>query len=83
MEEKKKQKESGPSGAASKDATPVPGESPGAGGRSSTSGQEKSPCGDKDGEEEQGEDSEGRLVPQLRIGADGSIVIDETRYVIT
>lgn len=31
--------------------------------------------------EEQDEEDGGRLVPQLRIGSDGNIIIDEERYV--
>ena len=31
-------------------------------------------------EEEKEEEEEGRIVPQLRIGKDGSIVLDEQRY---
>ena len=57
------------SDASSKSATPV---SPEEGGGD----REERRIGEEEGEEEEGE---GRIVPKLKVGADGSIVIDEER----
>ena len=55
--------------------------------RASTQTQPKSPTrqqenGEREEEEkeEEEEEEEGRIVPQLRIGKDGNIVLDEQRY---
>ncbi len=77
MEEaKKKQKEGGArSASASKASTPVPA------GREGAQSDGRGDV-DKEGEtegEKAGGGEEGRLVPQLRIGKDGNIIIDEER----
>lgn len=68
----------------SKSTTPVPDEESSQGtrgsqpsGQAEERGQSSRTEEEKEGEE--GDDSEGRLVPQLTIGEDGSIVIDEKR----
>lgn len=89
IEELKRKKEDGSrkedgSGSvlASKSTTPVPVESRGTAGGGIEADQGAEERGGA--EEGQGEgEEEGRLVPKLRIGADGNIIIDEERYTVT
>ena len=84
LEDMKKRKEDG---TISKSVTPTPVDSSGAGhgvareedgGKGREVGVEEE---EKEEEEEEDDDDGGRLVPKLTIGSDGSIVIDEKRFV--